>query len=83
MTFSVSYWRKCLFEYFRLEKETSYEEIVEKVKAASNGPMKGVVQVSNEPLVSTDFNTTTFSSTLDAKAGIELNSTFYKCNFLL
>lgn len=62
----------------KLQKETSYAEIVQKVKDAANGSMKGVVQVTEEPLVSTDFNTTTYSSSLDAKAGIELNSTFYK-----
>ena len=40
--------------------------------------MKGIVKVTDEPLVSSDFNTTTFSSTLDVKAGIELNPTFFK-----
>lgn len=62
----------------KLEKETSYDEIVSKVAAAAEGSMKGVVQVVREPLVSSDFNTTTFSSSLDVQAGIELNSTFYK-----
>lgn len=62
----------------KLEKETSYDEIVEKIQEAADGPMKGVVQVTHEQLVSSDFNTTTFSASLDVKAGIELNSTFFK-----
>lgn len=62
----------------KLQKPTSYDEIVAKVAEAGEGSMKGVVQVVKEPLVSSDFNTTTFSSSLDVQAGIELNSTFYK-----
>jgi hypothetical protein len=34
--------------------------------AAANGPLKGILDVNNEPLVSSDFNHTTVSSTFDA-----------------
>ena len=34
-------------------------------KAATEGPMKGILDFTMEPLVSSDFNTTTFSSTVD------------------
>jgi len=37
-------------------RETSVEEINEAMTAAANGPMKGVLAASNEPLVSIDFN---------------------------
>ena len=63
---------------YRVEKETSYDEIVAAIQAAADNGMKGIVKVTDEPLVSSDFNTTTFSSTLDVKAGIELNPTFFK-----
>jgi len=62
----------------KVEKKTSYDEIVAAIQAAADNGMKGIVKVTDEPLVSSDFNTTTFSSTLDVKAGIELNPTFFK-----
>merc|ERR1711966_316170 len=37
-----------------LEKETTYEEICDAIKAAANGPMKGFIGYCDEPLVSTD-----------------------------
>ncbi len=37
-------------------RDTSVDEINEAMKAAANGPMKGILQVSDEPLVSIDFN---------------------------
>ena len=55
-----------------------YDEIVAAIQAAADDGMKGIVKVTDEPLVSSDFNTTNFSSTLDVKAGIELNPTFFK-----
>jgi len=36
------------------------------MKAAAAGPLKGVLAVNNDPLVSSDFNHTTVSSTFDA-----------------
>jgi glyceraldehyde 3-phosphate dehydrogenase len=34
--------------------------------AAADGPLKGILAVNNDPLVSSDFNHTTVSSTFDA-----------------
>ena len=61
-----------------LEKETNYEESIAKMKEYSEGSMKGVLGVTDEALVSSDFNTTSMSSFIDTKAGIMLNSTFVK-----
>merc|ERR1712001_757845 len=62
----------------RLNKETSYEEICAKIKEAANGPMKGVLEYTEDQVVSTDFVGDTYSSIFDAKAGIMLSSTFVK-----
>ncbi|SFU65269.1 glyceraldehyde 3-phosphate dehydrogenase [Pustulibacterium marinum] len=62
----------------RLEKETSYEEICEAMKAASEGPMKGVLGYTTEAVVSQDFVGEKQTSVFDAGAGIGLSSTFFK-----
>lgn len=36
----------------KLNKETSYEEVVAKLTEASNGPMKGILQVTHDDVVS-------------------------------
>jgi len=61
-----------------LEKETTYEEICAEIKRRSEGDMKGFLGYCDQPLVSTDFETCTISSTFDAKAGIMLDDTFVK-----
>merc|ERR1711877_93769 len=61
-----------------LEKETTYEEICAEMKRRSEGDMKGYLGYTDEPLVSTDFETCTISSTFDSKAGIMLDPTFVK-----
>jgi glyceraldehyde 3-phosphate dehydrogenase len=62
----------------RTVKETSYEEIKAAIKAASEGPLKGVLGYTTDDVVSTDFNGDPASSTFDAKAGMELSSRFFK-----
>merc|ERR1711928_1680 len=62
----------------RLSKETSYEEICAKIKEAASGPMKGILEYTEDQVVSTDFVGDTHSSIFDAKAGIMLSSTFVK-----
>lgn len=47
------------------EKKTFAEEVNAAFKEASEGPMKGVLEVTNEPLVSIDFKGTFQSSTVD------------------
>jgi len=63
---------------FKTAKETSYAEICDAMKAAADGPMNGVLAYTDEPVVSSDFIHDPASSTFDADAGIELNSTFFK-----
>jgi len=61
-----------------LEKGATYEEICAAMKAASEGPMAGVLGYTDEDVVSSDFISDTHSSTFDAKAGIALSPTFVK-----
>ncbi len=63
---------------FRTEKATSYKEICAAMKVAAEGPMKGILSYTEDEVVSSDFITDPSSSTFDAKAGIELNSNFFK-----
>ena len=48
-----------------LQKDVTAEEVNAAFQAASEGTMKGILNVTMEPLVSSDFNTTTVSSTID------------------
>ena len=48
-----------------LQKDVTAEEINAAFVAAAEGPMKGILGVSFEPLVSSDYNTNPFSSTVD------------------
>jgi glyceraldehyde 3-phosphate dehydrogenase len=62
----------------RTEKETSYDEVMAAMKAASEGPMAGFLGYTEEEVVSADFITCPLSSIVDAGAGIGLSSTFLK-----
>ncbi|KAK8134584.1 glyceraldehyde-3-phosphate dehydrogenase [Apiospora sp. TS-2023a] len=62
----------------RLEKGASYDEIKAVVKAAAEGPLKGVLAYTEDDVVSTDMNGHNASSIFDAKAGIALNDKFVK-----
>ncbi|MET7030234.1 type I glyceraldehyde-3-phosphate dehydrogenase [Sediminicola luteus] len=62
----------------KLEKATSYEEIKKVMKAASEGPLKGILGYTEEAVVSQDFIGDTRTSIFDAGAGIELSSKFVK-----
>ncbi|KNZ64406.1 glyceraldehyde-3-phosphate dehydrogenase, type I [Puccinia sorghi] len=62
----------------RIEKAASYEDIKATIKAASEGPLKGILGYTDEELVSTDFVGDSHSSIFDAKAGISLNPNFVK-----
>ena len=61
-----------------LNKEASYEDICKAMKAASEGPMKGVLGYTDEKVVATDFRGHTCPSIFDADAGIALDPTFVK-----
>lgn len=62
----------------RTEKATSYKEICETMKQASEGALTGVLGYTEDPVVSTDFIHDPRSSIFDAGAGIELNGNFFK-----
>ncbi|CAL4149347.1 unnamed protein product [Meganyctiphanes norvegica] len=63
----------------RLEKECTYDEIKAVMKAAaSEGPLKGILEYTEDDVVSSDFYGDTNSSIFDAKAGIQLSKTFVK-----
>lgn len=62
----------------RLSKPTTYEEICLAMKKASEGSMKGILDYTDEQLVSSDFIGSTYSAIFDKEAGIALNETFYK-----
>ena len=47
-------------------RDTSADELNEALKAAANGPMKGVLDFTDQPLVSSDFNHYPASSTIDS-----------------
>ena len=61
-----------------LLKEASYEDICKAMKAASEGPLKGILGYTEEKVVSTDFRGCNLPSIFDADAGIALDSTFLK-----
>ena len=61
-----------------LEKQTSYEEIKETFKNASENELKGVLGYTEEAVVSQDYVGSPLTSNFDANAGIELSSTFFK-----
>ncbi|MEQ9356993.1 type I glyceraldehyde-3-phosphate dehydrogenase [Coleofasciculus chthonoplastes] len=63
---------------FRTDKATSYQEICDAMKKASEGELKGVLGYTDDSVVSTDFTTDPRSSIFDAGAGMELNSNFFK-----
>jgi len=62
----------------KTKKNASYDDIKTAMKNAADGPMKGVLQYTEEPVVSQDFVGETHTSTFDANAGIALNDNFFK-----
>ncbi len=61
-----------------LEKPTSVEEINAAMKAASEGPMKGILGYSEEPLVSMDYKGDDRSSIFDALSTMAIGDNFFK-----
>ena len=61
-----------------LEKPASYEEICAAVKKASENELKGILEYTDEPVVSSDFLGDSHTSIFDAAAGIQLTDTFVK-----
>jgi glyceraldehyde 3-phosphate dehydrogenase len=62
----------------RTSKDASYEEIMELFKNAAKGSYKGIVNYTEEAVVSQDFVSDSHTCTFDAGAGIALNKNFFK-----
>jgi glyceraldehyde 3-phosphate dehydrogenase len=62
----------------RLDKPAKYEDIKAAMKAASEGPMKGIMAYTEDDVVSSDFIGESCTCVFDAKAGIALNDRFVK-----
>ena len=62
----------------QLKKAASYEEICAAVRAAADGPMKGILLYTDEDVVSSHFLGEKCTCVFDAKAGIALTDRFMK-----
>ncbi len=60
------------------EKATTIEDVNAALKAAANGPLKGILAYCDEPLVSCDFNGNPSSSTVDAATTSVIGGTMVK-----
>jgi glyceraldehyde 3-phosphate dehydrogenase len=61
-----------------LEKNATKEEVNAAFKKASEGPLKGILEYTEEPVVSSDFNHSTASSTFDAQSTMVIGGNFVK-----
>jgi len=61
-----------------LNKPATYEEVCAAMKAAADGPLKGVLAYTTDKVVSTDFRGESCTSVFDADASIMLDPTFLK-----
>ncbi|MDQ1144420.1 glyceraldehyde 3-phosphate dehydrogenase [Bacillus sp. SORGH_AS 510] len=61
-----------------LEREVTAEEVNNALKAAAEGPLKGILEYSDLPLVSSDYNGSTASSTIDALSTMVLEGNMVK-----
>jgi len=61
-----------------LDKQTTKDEINAAMKRASEGELKGILAYNTEPLVSSDFNHTSVSSTFDASGTTVIDGALYR-----
>ena len=61
-----------------LEKDTTVEEINAAMKAAANGPLKGILEYTEDPIVSTDVIDNPHSSVFDALSTTVMGGNFIK-----
>ena len=61
-----------------LAKPATYAEICDAMKEAANGELKGILDYTEDDVVSSDFLGDTHTSIFDANAGIALTDTFVK-----
>ena len=63
---------------FEVSKATTKEDVNKLLKDAANGPLKGILGYTDEPLVSVDFNGDHHSSYIDADSTKVLDGTMVK-----
>ncbi|MDQ3630988.1 MAG: type I glyceraldehyde-3-phosphate dehydrogenase [Actinomycetota bacterium] len=63
---------------FRAAKETSVEEVNAAVKAAADGPMKGILRYTEDPIVSTDIINDPHSSIFDSQLTAQIDARLIK-----
>jgi glyceraldehyde 3-phosphate dehydrogenase len=61
-----------------LEKSTTKEEINTAFKKAAEGPLKGILEYTEDPVVSSDFLHSTCSAAVDAQSTMVLGGNFIK-----
>ncbi|WP_100934512.1 type I glyceraldehyde-3-phosphate dehydrogenase [Candidatus Chlamydia corallus] len=62
----------------RLDRSATYDDICKAMKQASESDLKGILDYTDEQVVSSDFIGSEYSSIFDALAGIALNDRFFK-----
>ena len=62
----------------RLDKSASYDDVCKAMQKASEGELKGILDYTEDAVVSNDFVGEKCTSVFDAKAGIALNDNFVK-----
>ena len=62
----------------RTQRRSSLREIVSAIQKCAAGAMQGIIAVTEDPVVSSDFIHDSHSSILDVNACIELNPRFFK-----
>ncbi len=68
----------CVDLTVKVAKETTYSEIMAVLKKASENELQGILGYTEDDVVSQDFISDPRTSIVDVKAGIGLNSTFFK-----
>jgi glyceraldehyde 3-phosphate dehydrogenase len=61
-----------------LEKNTTKEEINAAFKKAAEGPLKGILEYTEDPVVSQDFLHSTYSAAFDAQSTMVIGGNFVK-----
>lgn len=61
-----------------LKEDCSVEELNAAVKAAAEGPMKGILEYTEDPIVSADVKSNPHSSVFDALTTMKLGEKFFK-----
>jgi glyceraldehyde 3-phosphate dehydrogenase len=62
----------------KLKQATTYENLCNTIRSASEGYLKGILEYTDEDVVSSDFIGNPHTCIFDAKAGIALNDNFFK-----